>query len=96
MRFYQIQTIWYEMKLSEIERQFFFTQGTVDRILEILKDSKFDYVGHRVVHGGEVFKNAAKMDTKNIEKLSGISSLAPLHNPIQTEVVKTCCLRYLS
>ena len=50
----------------------------------------FSYVGHRVVHGGEIFKQATVMDKENIEKLSKIASLAPLHNPVQTEVIRMC------
>ena len=37
-----------------------------------------------------MFKEATVMDEKNITKLSEISSLAPLHNPVQTEVIRLC------
>ncbi len=38
-------------------------------------------VGHRVVHGGEAFKDSALIDDKVVEKIKAVSDLAPLHNP---------------
>ena len=65
-------------------------QGVVAKIFSIVDNVNFSYVGHRVVHGGEIFKQATVMDKENIEKLSKIASLAPLHNPVQTEVIRMC------
>ena len=36
-------------------------------------------VGHRVVHGGRVFGEAAPIDSEAIEKIRELASLAPLH-----------------
>lgn len=38
-------------------------------------------VGHRVVHGGEYFKESALVDDKVIAQVDELSTLAPLHNP---------------
>ncbi|KQL32611.1 acetate kinase [Psychrobacillus sp. FJAT-21963] len=38
-------------------------------------------VGHRVVHGGEVYSDSILIDEKVMEKLDELSELAPLHNP---------------
>lgn len=38
-------------------------------------------VGHRVVAGGEYFKESALVDEKVIEQVEELSLLAPLHNP---------------
>ncbi|WP_024801782.1 acetate kinase [Nocardia sp. BMG51109] len=38
-------------------------------------------VGHRVVHGGEVFYRPTLIDDSVVESISELSSLAPLHNP---------------
>lgn len=38
-------------------------------------------VGHRVVQGGEVFKEAAVLDKVTIAAIDSLSPLAPLHNP---------------
>lgn len=38
-------------------------------------------VGHRVVHGGEMFKDSVLIDDKVIEAIEQAIDLAPLHNP---------------
>ena len=38
-------------------------------------------VGHRVVHGGEKFKDSALIDDDVINEIANLSDLAPLHNP---------------
>ena len=38
-------------------------------------------VGHRVVHGGELFRDSALIDDSVIESIQSISDMAPLHNP---------------
>lgn len=42
---------------------------------------EIDGIGHRVVHGGEVFSDSVLITDEIIEKLEELSSLAPLHNP---------------
>ncbi|MEM7673351.1 MAG: acetate kinase [Verrucomicrobiota bacterium] len=39
-------------------------------------------VGHRVVHGGEAFSEAAKISQDVLESIQACSTLAPLHNPV--------------
>ncbi|QBM16791.1 acetate kinase [Marinobacter sp. JH2] len=39
-------------------------------------------IGHRVVHGGETFREAALIDTDTIAAIEKVSDLAPLHNPV--------------
>jgi acetate kinase len=38
-------------------------------------------IGHRVVHGGEAFSDAALIDDSVISSIEEASALAPLHNP---------------
>jgi len=38
-------------------------------------------VAHRVVHGGSVFSHAVLIDDKVIDAISGLTDLAPLHQP---------------
>ena len=38
-------------------------------------------VAHRVVHGGSVFRHAALIDDDVIDAISGLTDLAPLHQP---------------
>jgi acetate kinase len=40
-----------------------------------------DAVGHRVVHGGELFSHSVQIDDKVIAELEDLIDLAPLHNP---------------
>lgn len=43
--------------------------------------AEIDGVGHRVVHGGEVFSDSVLIDEGILAKLEELSDLAPLHNP---------------
>jgi acetate kinase len=43
--------------------------------------ASMDAVGHRVVHGGDKFKSAVRIDENVIEILDSLCDLAPLHNP---------------
>lgn len=47
--------------------------------------SALDVIAHRVVHGGEYFKGATKIDDNVIEKIKELIPLAPLHNQINLE-----------
>lgn len=47
--------------------------------------TSLDAIGHRVVHGGEYFKKATRIDYKVVQKIDELSSLAPLHNPANLE-----------
>ncbi|MFW6231219.1 MAG: acetate/propionate family kinase, partial [Nanoarchaeota archaeon] len=50
-------------------------------VIESYKD--IDAVGHRVVHGGDYFKEAALINNSCISYIKIFSELAPLHNPNQ-------------
>ena len=43
--------------------------------------SEINAIGHRVVHGGEKFKESCLITDEVIETLRELSPLAPLHNP---------------
>ncbi|MDZ5712470.1 acetate kinase [Jeotgalibacillus haloalkalitolerans] len=45
-------------------------------------------VGHRVVHGGEVFSDSVLITDEAIEKFEELSELAPLHNPANITGIK--------
>ncbi|WP_203246653.1 acetate kinase [Sporosarcina beigongshangi] len=42
---------------------------------------EIDGIGHRVVHGGEVFSDSVLITEEILMKLEELSNLAPLHNP---------------
>jgi len=62
---------------------------TLESVFDIVKSHQFDFVGHRIVHGGELYKKATKISKKMLENLSEINKLAPLHNPIQLSAIQT-------
>lgn len=39
-------------------------------------------IGHRVVHGGETFREAVLIDNDVVEAINSCAGLAPLHNPV--------------
>ena len=45
------------------------------------RDSTLLGIGHRVVHGGEVFREPTLINDEVITAIQEVSSLAPLHNP---------------
>lgn len=48
----------------------------------VIKDlGEISAVGHRIVHGGEIFKGSVLVDEKVIQDIDELSTLAPLHNP---------------
>ena len=48
---------------------------------EIKSAADIDAVGHRVVHGGEMFKESALIDDRVLKGIEDCIDLAPLHNP---------------
>ena len=56
----------------------------IDRLSEI------DAVGHRVVHGGEIFNKSVLIDEDVIAKIDECSTLAPLHNPAAILGIRAC------
>ena len=65
-------------------------QDAVNMVFKFLTDEEFgvikelseiDAVGHRIVHGGELFSKSVLIDDNVIKGIDSLSSLAPLHNP---------------
>ncbi len=49
-----------------------------------------DAIGHRIVHGGDYFREAALINTSTISYIKIFSDLAPLHNPVQLNGISAC------
>jgi len=47
-------------------------------------------IGHRIVHGGDVFSAPVLITENNLSTLDSLSSLAPLHNPPALAVIQVC------
>ena len=58
--------------------------GVVKSLKEI------DAIGHRILHGAEVFKDSALMDAKNLAKCEKLVKFGPLHMPPNLGGVKAC------
>lgn len=53
-----------------------------------LDTSRVQAIGHRVVHGGERFREATRLTPEVMRDLEALSVLAPLHNPPALEVIR--------
>lgn len=71
----------------------------IELVLEYLTDkengavsslSEINAVGHRIVHGGEYFKESVLIDEKVIRDIDDCSALAPLHNPAHLMGIRAC------
>lgn len=51
---------------------------------------EIDAVGHRVVHGSEIFATSCIIDDKVMDALNECSPLAPLHNPANIIGIEAC------
>lgn len=47
-------------------------------------------VGHRVVHGGEKYRHAVRINAQTIKTIRKLSELAPLHNPPNLKGIEAC------
>lgn len=67
-------------------------EQALQAILEVLKpwQNKLLGIGHRVVHGGENFKQSQIINSNELALLEEVSPLAPLHNPVNLLGLKTC------
>ena len=52
--------------------------------------NEIDAIGHRVVHGGEYFKDSAVIDNEVMENIEKCGEFAPLHNPAAVLGMKAC------
>ncbi len=58
------------------------------KVIDSLKE--IDAVGHRIVHGGELFDKSVLVDEEVIKKIDQCASLAPLHNPAAILGIRAC------
>ena len=64
-------------------------EDAIREVLETLKTAEgasvrleeIEAVGHRVVHGGERFRQSVRIDEAVVREIESCSELAPLHNP---------------
>jgi acetate kinase len=54
---------------------------------------KVDAVGHRFVHGGDLFQRSVLLTPDILPDLAGLIPLAPIHNPNSLSVIEVCLER---
>ncbi len=66
-------------------------EALTDEKVGVISDMKeIDAVGHRVVHGGELFSDSVVIDEKVKDALQQCVELAPLHNPANIIGIEAC------
>ena len=69
-------------------------QAALDKLTSLLSESDLldtiIGIGHRVVHGGELFSKSTLMTEKNLAELKSLNNLAPLHNPVNILGIEAC------
>ncbi|WP_010252335.1 acetate kinase [Acetivibrio cellulolyticus] len=82
-----------------IEKDLYNHKIAVQEVLSALTDSKtgviksmdeISAVGHRIVHGGEKFKESVIIDKKVMDAVKECIELAPLHNPSNIVGIEAC------
>lgn len=55
-----------------------------------IPDSQLSAIGHRVVHGGEIYSKPCLIDEDKMRQLAEFIPLAPLHQPYNLKLVEAC------
>lgn len=62
-----------------------------DKEVGILKSlDEIDAIGHRVLHGGEIFKDSVVITEENLKQMEELIPLGPLHMPANISGIKAC------
>lgn len=68
------------------------TAALLDKEHGVISDMReIDAVGHRIVHGAQMFSASCIIDEKALADLETLSELAPLHNPPSILGIRACC-----
>ena len=62
----------------------------MEKLIQIGVISSLDEIqgiGHRIVNGGEKYKESTLIDDEVLQEVLRIKDLAPLHNPVEVEVI---------
>ncbi|MGZ8547090.1 MAG: acetate/propionate family kinase [Sulfuricurvum sp.] len=79
------------LKSGMIERVTCYEEA-IENILEEI--GEIDVVGHRVVHGGEVYRGPVLIDDEVILSIEALIPLAPLHNKANLAGIQAIATRY--
>jgi len=57
---------------------------------QVLKDpDEIQVVGHRVVHGGEEYRDSCRITPQVKDEIARLATFAPIHNPVNLEGIET-------
>lgn len=70
-----------EAQSSDHREGFRLIMDLAEQSLSIEERSDLSGIGHRVVHGGEHFREPALIDEAVVKRIRDVAHLAPLHNP---------------
>lgn len=79
LKLVDLEHAYHEEVLSETDHR-----SALLRVIAVLSaGQQFDVkaIGHRMVHGGEYFREAAAINDTVIRRIEDLADLAPLHNP---------------
>lgn len=62
----------------------------VNKVLDRNPNLKPEIIGHRLVHGGSIFKDCAIINDKAVADLESIQDMAPIHNPPAIALIRAC------
>jgi acetate kinase len=104
---YSGKAIEFNLKSAEVNLNIDIDQNVwehrVSYIFNSLKSSKairsiddINLIAHRVVHGGEEFKEPTLIDQSSLDTLRGYSEFAPLHNPVALKIIDEVRANYPS
>ncbi len=74
-------------------------EEAISKVLDILTNKDYgvvksldeiDAVGHRVLHGGEIYKNSVLVDKSVLKKIESLIPLGPLHQPANISGIRAC------
>jgi acetate kinase len=61
-----------------------------EKVMADLGEAEIHAVGHRTVHGGELFSKTVKITEEVIGKIEDLREFAPLHNPANALAMRAC------
>jgi acetate kinase len=83
-----------KLKVAKEGRREVLEQKKFQEILEEelgqISGTEINLIGHRVVHGKDLFREPTEITKKNLKQLETLNYLAPLHNPFNVLGIKAC------
>ncbi len=85
----EAETTLLQGKFEELGSDEAFTQA-IAKTVAMSREHAIEAVGHRVVHGGDTFRDAVVIDEDVLEKITAWIPFAPLHNPRNIAGISAC------